>query len=324
MHQRKKTSLGENNKSHVNKMLRKAIMKRSKLKNKANKTKLPVDINNYKKQRNYVVNLNKSAKFGYFNRYDCKDGKPFWVTCKPYFSNKHSKADNNIVLNENRELMLKSKEIADTFNNHFGSIVDNLNLQHWNESSDMPSLAVRSKDLNYIVNKYRNHPSIKTIKENFPNVKKFAFQLVSTEDVKKVIKDLKTNKSVRGEIPTQILKESEFTFETLKNCINQSLKTTGEFPGSLNLTPIYKNDDPLDKSNYRPVSILPLLSKVYERIIYKQLSQHAEQFLNKILCGFRKTRKYPRCTLQTSPVMAKRIRLWRFCRDNFNGLIKSL
>ena len=156
----------------------------------------------------------------------------------------------------------------------------------------MPSLGVRSKDLNYIINKYRNHPSIKTIKENFPNVKKFAFQLVSTEDVKKVIKDLKTNKSVGGEIPTQILKESEFTFETLENCINQSLKTTGEFPGSLklgNLTPIYKKDDLLDKSNYRPVSILPLLSKVYERIIYKQLSQHAEQFLNKILCGFRKT-----------------------------------
>ena len=43
-------------------MLRKAIVKRSKLKNKANKTKLPVDINNYKKQRNYVANLNKRAK----------------------------------------------------------------------------------------------------------------------------------------------------------------------------------------------------------------------------------------------------------------------
>ena len=41
-------------------------MKICKLKNKANKTKLPVDINNYKKQRSYVVNLNKSAKFEYF------------------------------------------------------------------------------------------------------------------------------------------------------------------------------------------------------------------------------------------------------------------
>ena len=41
-------------------------------------------------------------------------------------------------------------------------------------------------------------------------------------------------------------------------------------------------------SIYRPASILSLLSKVYERIIYNQLSQHSEQFLNSILCGFRK------------------------------------
>ena len=177
------------------------------------------------------MNLNKSAKFEHFNRFDCKDGKPFWVTCKPYFLNKHSKADNDIVRNESGELILKNKEIVDTFNNCFRSIADNLNLQDGNESSDMPWLGVRFKHLNYIINKYRNHPIIKIIKENFPNVKKFFFQLVSTEDVKKVIKDLKSNKPVWGEIPTQVLKESEFTFETLKNCINQSVKTTGEFPG---------------------------------------------------------------------------------------------
>ena len=69
----------------------------------------------------------------------------------------------------------------------------------------MPLLGVRSKDLNYIINKYRNHPGTKIIKDNFPNVKKFAFQLGSTEDVKKVVKDLRTNKSVGEEIPTQIL-----------------------------------------------------------------------------------------------------------------------
>ena len=63
---KKKKQFRGNNKPHVNKMLRKAIMKRSKLKNKANKTKLPVDVNDYKKQRSYVVNLNKSAKFEYF------------------------------------------------------------------------------------------------------------------------------------------------------------------------------------------------------------------------------------------------------------------
>ena len=68
----------------------------------------------------------------------------------------------------------------------------------------------------------------------------------------------------------QILKESEFTFECLKNCINLSIEETGIFPSSLKLakiTPIFKKDDPPDKSNYRPVSILPLLKKVHEGII---------------------------------------------------------
>ena len=89
----------------------------------------------------------------------------------------------------------------------------------------------------------------------------------------------------------QILKESEFTFECLKNCINHSIEETTIFPSSLklgNITPIFKKDDPLDKSNYIPVSILPLLSKVYEGIIYNQLSQRSEQFLNTILCDFHK------------------------------------
>ena len=57
-------------------------MKRSKLENKANKTKDPTD-RNYKKQWNYVVNLNKEPKLEYFSKYECNDSKPFWVNCKP-------------------------------------------------------------------------------------------------------------------------------------------------------------------------------------------------------------------------------------------------
>ena len=92
-----------------------------------------------------------------------------------------------------------------------------------------------------------------------------------------------------GEIPIQILKEGELTFETLTNCINKSIET-GCFPDSLkepNITPIFRKDDPLDKSNYRPVSFVPLISKVFERLIYDQLSEYTESFLNHILCAFR-------------------------------------
>ena len=107
----------------MTKMLRQAIMKRSRFKNKANKTKNHLDIRNYKKQRNIVVNLNKEAKLQYFNNYDSTNTKTFWENCKPYFSNKHSKADNDI-LSENGDLILKNDKIANTFNDYFGSIVE--------------------------------------------------------------------------------------------------------------------------------------------------------------------------------------------------------
>ena len=58
---RKKWLCGNQN-PYIIKTLRYEIMKRSNLKNKANKTKNPSDIKNYKKQRNYVEQLNKKAK----------------------------------------------------------------------------------------------------------------------------------------------------------------------------------------------------------------------------------------------------------------------
>ena len=98
---KKKKVLRGNENPHMNNDLRQAIMKRSKLKNKANKPKNPLDIMNYKKQRNYTTKLNKTAKLEYLNNLKLgKDNKPFWEKCKPYFTNKHSKADTDIMLNE--------------------------------------------------------------------------------------------------------------------------------------------------------------------------------------------------------------------------------
>ena len=88
-HTPKKTKcLCGNQKPHINKTLRHKTIKRSKLKNKPNKNKHPSDIEDYKKRRNYLVQLNKKAKLEYFNSFDSSQvSKPFWVKCKPYFSN---------------------------------------------------------------------------------------------------------------------------------------------------------------------------------------------------------------------------------------------
>ena len=80
-----------NQKSHVNKVLRSAIMKRSWLKNKENKTRKTVDIFNYKRELKIVFKISNKCKREYFDTLNVKTAtKPLWKTCKPYFSNKHS------------------------------------------------------------------------------------------------------------------------------------------------------------------------------------------------------------------------------------------
>ena len=60
-HKKSKVFRGNQN-PRLNKSLRAAIMKSSRLKNKANKSQLPADLCKYKKQRNFVVKLNKHKK----------------------------------------------------------------------------------------------------------------------------------------------------------------------------------------------------------------------------------------------------------------------
>ena len=73
-------------------------------------------------------------------------------------------------------------------------------------------------------------------------------------------------------------------------CVNYAL-IKGKFLTTLknaNVTSVHKKYDPTDKTNFRPVSVLPLLSKVFEPVIYHQLSKYIDTFLNKLLCRFRK------------------------------------
>ena len=102
------------------------------------------------------------------------------------------------------------------------------------------------------------------------------------------MKDLKSNKSDGGDITKNILKECNFTFSVLIDCINKSFEKRA-FPDCLkeaNATPIFKKDDPLDKENYRPASTLQLLYKVFKKLIYKQLSNYIKRLLSSILRGF--------------------------------------
>ena len=81
--------LRANNKPHMSKELRKAMMKRTRLSNIANRTKSPGDMANYQKQRNLVVNLSRKCRKSIFNSTKSTSGsKGFWNFYKPFFSDK--------------------------------------------------------------------------------------------------------------------------------------------------------------------------------------------------------------------------------------------
>ena len=97
--------------------------------------------------------------------------------------------------------------------------------------------------------------------------RKFFFQSVFEDTEKNVLKNLPLDKATAGEIPVDIFKNSEFCFSELTKCINKTFNEN-KFPDTLKLSdivPVFKKLDPTDKTNFRPISVLPLLSKVFEK-----------------------------------------------------------
>ena len=108
--------------------------------------------------------------------------------------------------------------------------------------------------------------------------------------MKEIIEGLPSNKATAGEIPINVLKESGSTLEYLTSCVNEAI-SLHKFQDSLkllNIVPVHKEKNPTDKCNYRQVSILPLLSKVSKKIMFGQLYNYMNIFLNELLWGFQK------------------------------------
>ena len=211
-------------------------------------------------------------------------------------------------------MLLKNEEVAKEFNQYFRHITDSLDLY---EFPDVRVCEGRD-DIDNIVHKFRNHLSIIKINERYKVKGNFSFRLATTKEIKTIIRDLPTNKAAGGEITVNVLKKSKFSFNELTICVNYAL-INGKFPITLknaNVTSVHKKDDPTDKTNFRPISVLPLLSKVFERVIYNQLGKYMDTFLNKLLCGFRKAHS-------TQHAVFKLLQRWQNELDN-SGLVGTI
>ena len=125
----KKRYIRANEAPFMNKVLKKAIMKRSQLRNVfLNKRKLESQVA-YNKQRNYCTSHLRKEKRNYFESNDTaktSDNKMFWKTVKPMFSNKRVNRE-SITLVKDDKILSENLEVAETFNAFFSNIVKEMN-----------------------------------------------------------------------------------------------------------------------------------------------------------------------------------------------------
>ena len=101
-------------------------------------------------------------------------------------------------------------------------------------------------------------------------------------------------------IPAKILKTcNDICAGKLTKIYNDS-KESSNFPEPLkmaDITPAHKKDETTNKRNYRPVSILPAISKIHERDMYNQINKYMNTHLSSYLCGFRKGYSAQHCLM---------------------------
>ena len=172
------------------------------------------------------------------------------------------------------------------------NITDFLNLNAtYNEGNVEDSLDSR---INTDVARYANHQSILAIKEAAKNVTKFDFEHVNPWNVMEKIESLDCSKSFNGNIATSMLKQAkEVACPYVTDGINNSTND-GIFPTKLkkaDVTLLFKSGEKTIRRNFPPISILPCVSKVYERLLGDQQYDH---FISRndipchLLSGFRK------------------------------------
>ena len=194
----KRKYLRGNDQPFMTKELRKEHMKRTMLLNKFRKNNSHENLIAFKKQRNYCVKLLRDTKKSYFSNLEpsnIANNKKFWKTVKPLLSDKTVTSD-DILLTEKDNIITDSKSIAEIFSNFFSNAVKNLNIENYKVFDDQDSKNKYDDDpVKTAIEKYKKHPSILKIKQNFLNEKKFVFQKTSLEEVTNEINNLVTSKA---------------------------------------------------------------------------------------------------------------------------------
>ena len=257
--------------------IRNSIKRRDRLLNRFIKCKDPVKKTElhqkYKVLRNKVLSLTRSSKKLHYKSYfeeNSKNLKKTWSGIKSII-NIHivnKSAPKSLLVDG--EVTSDPNKIVNGFNDYFSTVADKL----------QKSIHTRGLDFSkYLVN---------------PSENNFQFRPADPQEVLLIVNSLDNNKaSGPSSTPTEALKlvKNSICFP-LTHIINLSF-TTGIYPTRLKeakIIPIYKGKgDPLIVSNYRPISLLSNINKIFEKIVYKRLYSFLEKYncIYELQFGFR-------------------------------------
>ena len=219
----------------------------------------------YRQLRNQVTSKLRKQRRDYFNQHLLEhkgDPKSFWKVLKQVLPGKR-KPCNVDKLIVNNKVLTNPKEIADTMNNHFTTIAEQV----------LPSSATH---LSPVLNS----------KPNVPSSGEFSsFQYVSNEQVFKALSTLDAGKAAGADnIPVKAIKSvAGYIAPSIAYLFNESFRQS-EFPLKSKIarvSPLFKGGIPTNCNNYRPVSVLPCLAKVLERFANQQFQDFAAE--NKLI-----------------------------------------
>ena len=230
-----------------NKLFKKYItLKNDELKNEAH--------NDYKNHRNLLSTVLKRSKQNYYNNFfskNIKNLKKTWRGINEIISDKNRNYSTIKSIIENGSTITDPKEIANSFNDYFTSVAENIQLK----------IRYSGKPFEHFLNDMNDNIF-------------FLMQTNSTEIID-VINSLQIDKAVGpNSIPTNILKLLKYDISShLAELFNLSF-STGIFPNVLKVSkiiPIHKKLSKLLCCNYRPISLLSNIGKIMERIMYNRL-----------------------------------------------------
>ena len=158
--------------------------------------------------------------------------------------------------------------------------------------------------LEKITEKFKQHPSMIAIMKHKPNKSNFSFTGVAKQSIESLIKTRFFKNHSKREYTNKIIKEnmdimSNIFHDNINKCFSESF-----FPDDLKraeVIPVFKKDIKKDsktlKENYRPVSILSNISKIYETCLYNEFSSYFEDVFSDDHFGFCKGISAQQCLI---------------------------